>query len=87
MGTPKTDLCVHPSLGIIETASGLTQCGHWCVSRTSPREMSSPPYLLTGTRGGGHLEKQLQKLESLTFSRKGICLAEPRSSAVHQRCT
>lgn len=47
--------------------------------------MSSSPHLLTETRGGKHLEKQLQKLESLTVSCKGICLAEPHSSAAHQR--
>ena len=81
------DLCDCLSLDTIETASGLTQCGRWFVSRTSPRDMSSPPHLLTGIRGGGHLEKQLQKLESLTFACTGICLAEPCSSAVHQRPT
>lgn len=49
--------------------------------------MSSSPQRLTGTRGGKRLEKQLQKLESLRVSCKGICLAEPRSSTAHQRPT
>jgi len=79
------DLCDLLSLDTIEAASGLTQRGYWCVSRTSPREMSSAAQLLTGTREREHFGKQFQKSENLTFSCKGICLAEPRSSAVHQR--
>lgn len=77
----KLDLCDRLSLDTIETASGLTQ---QCVSRTTPRKMSSPPHLLIGTRG---FRKTTLKLECLTFSCKGTCPAEPHSRAVHQRPT